>query len=134
MTEPMIEPTEPQEGEVEQEGRGDRRDQRTRERLREIEAERDRLAERVTAYQRREYERLAATVVPASALQLMPDEVPLTEDGEVDSDAVIERAAELRDTLREATGSHPHADLGVKSRPAGKPAPSWGSMIMGKSR
>jgi hypothetical protein len=134
MTDVVAEPTEQPENNGETEpSREERRDERTRERLREIEGERDRLAERVTVYQRREYERLAQTVIPAGALHLLPAEVPLTEDGDVDADAVLAAAAVVREALREATGSHPHADLGPRKGP-GKPPPSWGSFIAGKSR
>lgn len=133
----MSEPTpeqQPEDVQPEADHQADR-DERVRGRLREVEAERDALHQRVTTFQRREYERLAQSVVGASAVQWMSDEVPLTEDGEVDEDAVLQAAAELREKLRQAkTGAHPTGDLGARKIAPTKQSASWGSLLMGKSR
>lgn len=117
----------------EPESRDDRRDERTRTRLREVEQERDALAEKVAAMQRRERDRLALESLPEAGLSMLPETVPLTEDGDVDEQVVAEQVKAVLDLIRAASRVH-HADLGPKKSASTKPALSWGQVLGGKRR
>lgn len=82
--------------------RQERRDEQARQRAQELEQERDALAGRVEALQRREIERLAGEVLaqPGDLLELGKvslDDV-LDDEGNVDPDAVAKAAAGLVET------------------------------------
>jgi len=67
------------------EARDARYDENVRTRLREVEAQRDGLADRLAIMIRAERDRLALERLPEAALSMLPDDIPLTDDSELDT-------------------------------------------------
>jgi hypothetical protein len=109
----------------EQRGGGNREAAKYRTQLRDTEAQRDALTERLAVMQRREAERLASEHL-ADAADVWRDGLDVAEllddDGNVDADKVAERAAAV-------AAAHPH----WRTRPAAKrnPAATGGGLQSG---
>ena len=114
VTEPETPEAEPPEGEGTE--TASREAANYRRRLRETEAERDALAQRLERYERAEVEAIARREGMATPADLwaIGTEVPRTEDGDVDAAAVTEQ---VRTVLRERpTWRAPTPDLGSGAR------------------
>lgn len=111
---------------------------RYRRKLRDTEAERDALAERIETLQRREIERLASRIVKqGAAVWLAGDTVEafLDEDGDIDPDKVAEVARRMR-TLYAVAGA---TKLLHVPREGGNPAPATTAyapvdVVMGRNK
>lgn len=109
---------------------------RYRVRLRETEAERDNLAERVTGYQRRECEQLVGDVLaqPADLWDIAGADVTefFDENGTVDENAVQAAAAALIES-RPGLAAHPpqsrHREWGQHGGNPPSAAPGWSAVI-----
>lgn len=103
-----------------------------RRQLRDAEAERDRLAETVTRYQRAEaeqYAEAAGMVRGADLFDLGADLASmLAEDGTVDAEKVAATAAALLADRPHWRRPPTDFDLGPRSRPPA-PGPSWGDVL-----
>ncbi len=107
-----------------------------RTRLRETEVERDGIAERLTSYQRREAERLAAaTLSRASDLWLDGTEVVemLDDEGQLDPEKVTAAVASVLDgrPQLEAGRVRPRPDRAQGGTVAPQ-APGWGDVLRGR--
>ncbi|GAB3435069.1 hypothetical protein GCM10027517_03840 [Phycicoccus ginsengisoli] len=118
---------------------GDRQARRyaqTRARLKEVSAERDTLAERVSAYQRADVERIAGRHLSRPDLiwdnGLTLEAVLDPESGTVDADAVEEAVQGIAERLRGALPppAH-HLDLGPK-RTVRQQGSSWAGVFKGR--
>lgn len=106
---------------------------RYRRRLRDTEAERDALRSRVEGLQRREVERLASERLAQGSDVFMFAELGglLTEEGEVDADAVAERVAQVvadRPGLAKDARTWPDLGQGRREDTASPPA-TWQGVI-----
>jgi hypothetical protein len=128
--EPTVEPEVEPQAEQQPEGRDQRRDAHTRERLREVESERDQLRERLDARDRRHVQWVAQEVLGERGLALFTDydlDALRGDDGDVD-EALVQQAVEPRLALEEGRAVH-HGDLGPrKTRPASS-ASTWAKVI-----
>ncbi len=112
------------------ESQPDREAARYRLRLREVEAERDAIADQLTRYQRAEVERLAADHLSrASDVWLDGAEVPtlLDDQGNVDPHAVQAAARSVLDGRPQL--GHQQADHGQGRRDTIDAGPSWSDVI-----
>ncbi|BBY15762.1 hypothetical protein [Mycolicibacterium litorale] len=133
---PTLETPEPEQPEPEQESPNSEA-ARWRVRLRETEAERDALAERVAGYQRRECEAVVADVleVPGDLWELGHAELSefYTDDGDVDENAVRAAAAALVESrpglAKGATLPSRHATWGQYSSAVPGESPGWAAVI-----
>jgi hypothetical protein len=129
--------TQPPEPEPQQEESPNSEAARWRVRLRETEAERDALSERVTAYQRRECEAAVADVLEVPGDLWDIGHVDLAEfygdDGDVDEDAVRAAASALIESrpglAKGATLPSRHHTWGQHSSPVPGESPGWAAVI-----
>lgn len=141
----QIAPTEAQPAELQQaqlepeEGRNPNREAaRYRTRLRETETERDALAARVEALQRREAERLAAQALGDPADLLAVGDVTLadllTPDGDVDPNAVQQATAALLRTRPRFAKAPPPPSYDGGARATAPPQRGWANVLSGGGR
>lgn len=132
---PVEAQTEPPEGDVSGDPKGNREAARYRTERNEARAERDTLAQRVAALQTRELERIAGKTLsnPADLLTLTGKTVAefVGEDGELDAELVAETAGDLlvsRPGLR-VTAPAVDPTIGVGGRTGGKAVTDFGGLL-----
>ncbi len=125
--------TETEAEEQQPETRQDRRDGHVRERLKEVETERDTLRTRLDSRDVATVTTMAKAVLGEHGAGLFTFNVAdlRNEDGDLDADLVAEAMRPLRMALEEGRVSH-HGDMGVKAT-VKRAGPTWGQVI-GKSR
>jgi hypothetical protein len=114
----------------EPEGRDSRRDEHTRQRLREVESERDALCQRLDARDQDRVRQIAQRVRGERGMALFSDfdlAALRNADGDVD-EALVQQAVEpIRAALEEGRVTH-HGDLGPR-KTTGASRASWGEVI-----
>lgn len=113
------------------ESRQERRDGHVRERLREVEAERDQLRQRLDARDKAQVEALAVAVLGDAGAKLftVPDLATVRDDdGNLDADYVAELLAPVKAALEEGRTIH-HGDMGARKQSAGAPRVTWDQLL-----